>query len=67
MVSKIIFPVKLRLLRRISSGEDGKGTEMLGKKIKIFKNGGGEEYQVGWNLIHPCLSDIHCGSGDGVG
>ena len=30
-------------------------TEILGKNIKILKNGGGEEYQVEGNFIHPCL------------
>jgi len=49
-----MFPVIFRLLRRISSGEEGKGAEILGKNIKIFfKNGGGEEYQVVGNFIHP--------------
>ena len=35
-ISKIIFPIILRLLGRISSGEEGNGTEMfmLWKKIK---------------------------------
>ena len=34
----------------------GRGTEHLGKKIKIFKNfgRGGEEYQVVWSFKHPC-------------
>ena len=36
----IIFHLILRLLARISSREEGKET-----KIKIFKNGDGEEYQ----------------------
>ena len=39
-----IFLIILRLLRRISSGEEGKGTEILGKKIKIFK-------KLGWGRI----------------
>ena len=29
-------------------------TEILGKKIKFFKNGSGEEYQIAGNFIHPC-------------
>ena len=33
--SNIIFPIILRLLGRISSGEEVKWTEILGKKIKI--------------------------------
>ena len=33
--SNNILPVILRLLGRISSGEEGKATEILGKKIKI--------------------------------
>ena len=33
--SNIIFPLILRLLGRISIGEEGKETEILGKKIKI--------------------------------
>ena len=40
--SNIIFPIILRLLGRISSEEEGKGTKILGKKIKILTNGGGE-------------------------
>ena len=35
MVSNIIFPTILRLFGRISSEEEVKGTEILGKKIKI--------------------------------
>ena len=53
----------------ISSGEEGKGAEILGygygydnvgKKIKILKNGGWEEYQVVGNFIQPLstVSDI---------
>ena len=48
--SNIIFHI-LRLLGRISSGEKGKETKISGKKIKIYKNGGGEEYQVVGNFI----------------
>ena len=33
--SNIIFPLILRLLGRISSGEEGKRMEIAGKKIKI--------------------------------
>ena len=32
-----------------------KGMKNLRKKIKILKNGGGEEHQAVWNLIHPCI------------
>ena len=35
--SNIIFPIILRLLGRISSGLRGKGTDILGKKIKVLK------------------------------
>ena len=45
----INFPIILGLFGRISSGGKGKG-----KKIKIWKNGAGEEYQVVGNFIHPC-------------
>ena len=38
-VSNIIFPIILRLLGKISSGEEGKGTEITGKKIKIKQSG----------------------------
>ena len=38
----IIFPIILRLLGRISSGEEGKVTEILGKIIKIKKMGVGK-------------------------
>ena len=37
----------------LSSGKDEKGTEILGKKIEIKKNRGGEEYQIVGNFIHP--------------
>ena len=44
----IIFPIVFRLLGRISSGEEGKETEMFGKKIKILWNerGTGEAYFI---------------------
>ena len=32
-----------------------KGTEILGEKIKILKNGVEEEYKVVGNFIHPCV------------
>ena len=48
----------LRLLGRISSWEEGKGTEIFGKKIKILKNGVGEEYQCVGNFIHPWLEEV---------
>jgi len=54
--SNIIFPIILRLLGRISSGEDGKKTGILGKKINIIINGVGEEYQVVGNFIHPFVN-----------
>ena len=33
--SFIMFPIQLKLLGRLSSGEKGKRTEILGKQIKI--------------------------------
>ena len=42
-------------MERMLIGEWGKGMEILGKKIKIFKNGGWEEYQLVGNFIHPCF------------
>ena len=42
----MICSVILRLQGRLSSGEEGKGTEICGKKIKYFKNEDGEEYQI---------------------
>ena len=54
--SNIICPVISRLRGRSFSGEEGKGTEILGKKIKISKNGDGEEYQIAGNFIHPCFN-----------
>ena len=57
--SNIIFPITLRLLGRTSIREDGKGPgdERFWEKIKIFKKiGGGEEYQVVWELFTPLLS-----------
>ena len=47
--SNIIFSIILRLQGRLSSGEEGKGTEILGKKINFLKNDGGEEYQIAGN------------------
>ena len=35
----------------------GKGAEILGKKIKIFKIEGREEYKIVGNFIHPCRND----------
>ena len=50
----MFYNIKGRKMKgRLSSGEKGKGTKILGKKIKILKNGGGEEYQFVWHLIHP--------------
>ena len=40
--SNIIFPFIIRLLGRISSGEEGKGTEILGIKKLNLKKGGME-------------------------
>ena len=37
----------------ISSGVEGKRMDILGKKIRIENNGGGEENQVAGNHIHP--------------
>ena len=34
--SNIIFPIILRMLERISSGEKGKGTEISGEENKDF-------------------------------
>ena len=44
--SNIILPLILRLLGRIST-EEGKGTKILGKKIKISK-------KWGWGRISSC-------------
>ena len=41
---------------KISSGEKGKRTDILGRKIKIEKYGGWEEYQVEGNFIHTPVS-----------
>ena len=42
------------------SRRKGKETEIWGggKKIKILKNGGGEEYQFEGNFLHPCTGYI---------
>ena len=53
--SNILFPTLLTLLGIISRGEEGKWSEIFGKKIKILKNGFGEEYQVVGNFIHSYL------------
>ena len=43
----------IKAVGRISSGENGKGT---GEENKDFKNnGGGEEYKILGNFIHPCI------------
>ena len=42
--SNIIFPIILRLLGRMSSGEKGKGTEIYWKKIEILYKWGGYGY-----------------------
>ena len=34
----------------------GKGNEILGKKIKFLLNGGGEEYQIAGNFMHPWIN-----------
>ena len=49
--SNIIFSFILRLLRRISSGEQEKRTEISGKKMKIKKMGIGEKYKVVRNFV----------------
>ena len=52
--SNIIFPLILRLFRRISSGEEGKGFGNYEEENKALKmNWGGEEYQVEGNFINP--------------
>ena len=51
--SNIICSIILRLSGRLSSGKEGKGTEIFGKRIKFIKNGGGEEYQIEGNFIQP--------------
>ena len=53
--SNIISPILFRLLGRISTREEEKGTEILEKKIMIKKNGDGKEYQVVGNFIHPTI------------
>ena len=52
-VSNIVFPVIFSLLGKISSGKKQKRTEISEKKIKVLKNGGGEEYQAVGNFMHP--------------
>ena len=37
-----IIPIILRIIRRILSGEKGKGTKISGKKIKILNMGVGK-------------------------
>ena len=36
----------------------GNGTENFKKKIRILKNGSGEEYQVVGNFIHPWIKEL---------
>ena len=46
----IILPIVFKLLGRISSGEEGKRTEMLGKKIKILP-----PFDKNYRLLFPAL------------
>ena len=48
----ILFSLYIEAVGRISSGERGKGTGNSGKKIKILKNGCGEEYKVAGKFLH---------------
>ena len=57
--SIIIFPIISRLLGRILSGEEGKGTEIPGKRIKM---GIGNNKNVVGNLIRPRLNHLDLGS-----
>ena len=50
--SNVIFPIILKLMGRISSGEEGKGTKFRGRKSKIIKNEDGKEYKVTEKFIH---------------
>ena len=56
--SNIIFLIIFRQLGRMSSEEEGKGTEILGKKIKFLNNGEWEEYQLLGNFIQPLNFDV---------
>ena len=47
--SNMICSLRLWLL-----GRGGGDVKFLGKKIKIYRNGGGEKYQIEGNFIHPC-------------
>ena len=64
--SNIIFPIILRLLGRISSGEKGKGTDILGKKIRILEMGVGgisscrELYTPLFPFLKYCYISILC-------
>ena len=51
----IIFSIILKLLGRISSREEGKGIEILGKKIKIFKKWLCGRISNCKELSYPCL------------
>ena len=51
--SNIIFPFNIMAVGKKSIGEEGKGTEIWGRKSRLT-NGVGEEYQNVWNFIHPC-------------
>ena len=45
----------LRLFGRISSGEEGNGTEILGKKIKIFKYVAGNNIKLSGTFTLPII------------
>ena len=45
----------LRLLGRISRGEEGNGTKILGKKIKILKNVAGNNIKLSGTFTLPII------------
>ena len=47
------LPYNIKTVGENIKWKEGKGMEILGKKIKVLKNGGGEEYQVVGNFLHP--------------
>ena len=51
-LGKNIKSEKREIRKKYQVGKRGRGPENLGKKIKILKNGGGEEYVL---IIHPLI------------
>ena len=59
-MKKYPLPFNIKAVGKIIKKEKGV-IENLGKKIKIKNMGGGEEYQIVGNYIHPCFYSFSWG------